>query len=94
MFRFYILLAVWPLKYRNSILPDWAPIAFVPTDALTFPYKGERKVQFKLKLLSTPAINRRNTITYNFDEFGYLERKDNRKKYDILAAKIAFAIEC
>lgn len=80
------------MPYRSSVLPDWAPFAVIPIDSLTFAYKGQRTIKFSLKLGSTPLIERSCRLSVQATEFGYKERVKNRKKCDLLAAKLAFAV--
>lgn len=82
------------IPYADSILNDWVPLAIIPLEALTFPKKGSRKVEFKLTWIDNNKPIRRQNLTINVKEFGYLEKRENRKKFDKLAAQLAFAVSC
>jgi len=63
----------------------------IPVDTLVFPRKGARKIRFHFDAEGTSA-SAQCTVTHQCTEAGYLEKKDNRKKFEILAVQLAFAV--
>lgn len=80
------------IPHSHSMIKDWIPLAIIPIEALTFAKKGRREIQFELKWADMNSPTRKQSLALDVIEFGYLERKENRKKYDELCVKLAFAV--
>lgn len=79
------------IPYEFSLISDWITVLKVPIDMLTPPRKGERKIRFTLLLSGTDA-SAKASIRHVFQDFGYLDAKENRKEFDRLAVELAFAV--
>lgn len=82
------------IPHANSNISKWIPLAIIPIDALTFPKRGTREIQFELTWADENAPVRKKKLSLNVKEFGYLERAENRKKYDKFCVQLAFALSC
>ena len=80
-----------PLPYTASALKDWVLVVKIPIDSLCFPRKGSRDIVFNLKIEGTSA-EATFGITHLVNEIGYLEKKENRDKYEVLTVQLAFSV--
>lgn len=79
------------LPYQNSVLEQWTSQLAVPVDTLTFPRSGERTLKVNLRFVGTTA-HAQVIFKYRIDDEGYLDRVDNRNKFEELALQIAFRV--
>jgi len=79
------------IPYQMSVISEWITFVKIPIDALTFPRKGHRRVEFALQVSGTTASSK-TTKTHTSVEPGYLDANDNRKKFEIKAIELAFGI--
>lgn len=79
------------VRYRMSTFPNWVPVVKIPIDALTFPRSGARQIEFLLNIAGTDACAT-TTVSYTCTDPGYLDENENREKFELLAAELAFAV--
>ncbi len=79
------------IPYRMSVINDWITLVKIPIDTLTFPRSGTRKVKFSVNVGGTTSYSE-TTINHTCSEPGYLDASDNRKKFEIKAVELAFAV--
>jgi uncharacterized tellurite resistance protein B-like protein len=76
-----------PVNFQNVEWKDWASVIAVPIDSLVFPYKGFRKLKFKIEILtaqnSSLQVVKEIEVVKNFtiNNTGYKEKSENKIKY-------------
>ena len=85
------------MPYANSVMNSWTEILSVPVDLLTFPARGERKLQFALSIaplgmVQTPAATATFIYSYKSGSLGYVDGIRMRIKAEELGLKYAAAV--
>jgi len=79
------------IPYQMSSINNWISLVKIPVDTLTFPRSGTRKLEFFVHVGGTSASSK-TTATYTCSEPGYLDARDNRKKFEAKAVELAFSV--
>ena len=79
------------IPYKVSTITEWMTLVKIPIDTLTFPRSGTRKIEFVVSIEGTSSAAK-TTLTHVCSELGYLDRRDNRKKFEVRAVELAFSV--
>ena len=84
------------LPYANSLMSSWSEVLSVPVDAIVFPRKGLRKLEFSSAVISAidgeQLASANCTTKYANPKVGYLELKTQRERSEVLAVQLAMAV--
>lgn len=86
-----------PIPYQQTLINNWVDIVTIPIDVLVFPKKGNRKLEFTVKVMD--CVNPTKTIAessvsmnYENSKPGYEEIISNTAELEILTVKLAVNI--
>lgn len=85
------------LPDRLTVLSDWMEIAQLQRQWISLPRKGQRNLQFEIKILSFHSNEQLacaycNLNYYYNDSIGYLDTRENIQRAKVLAVSIAFTL--
>lgn len=79
-----------------TTIKDWMTIAKIHIDWLSFPRKGQRKLQFELSILARDDTRELAYTTCSFEydnpSFGYIDLRENSERTKTLTVALAFSI--
>lgn len=87
---------VTELPYADSVLPEWTEFLSIPIEALLFPEKGTRRLEFLFYLSGAPPVDKLAastcTLSYDNPQLGYLDIEAAQGRADELAVMLAVRV--
>ncbi|MHC4271089.1 MAG: tellurite resistance TerB family protein [Planctomycetota bacterium] len=84
------------LPNKETRISEWTEIAQISSEWLVLPYKGRRRLQFVVYVISEENGERlakaEGFFDYNHEGLGYVEQRENMQRADTLAIALAFSV--
>ncbi len=84
------------LIHKDTVIPDWTVVARLPADWLMFPRRGQRRLQFEIKVLASDGEQEiactQSSFIYENASIGYLDVRDNIERTKTLTVALGFAV--
>ena len=84
------------LLHKVTVIPDWTVVARLPVDWLMFPRKGQRRLQFEIRVSASDCKQEiactQSSFIYENASIGYLDVRDNIERTKTLTVALGFAV--
>ena len=84
------------LLHNVTVIPNWTTVARLPADRLMFPRRGQRRLQFEIRVTSSDGKQEiactQSSLIYENEDIGYLDIRDNIERTKTLTVALGFAV--